>query len=67
MVIWKIHGMCYREMAEAAELLAELAQKGELYGESYDLDSLEIHFNEHTGDVYLADGEGHMSMEVEDE
>ena len=63
MKIWKLHGICYREMALAAKMLAELAEKGEIYGTKFDLDSLEIWFNENTGDVDLVDAEGNATAE----
>lgn len=67
MKIWKLHGICYREMAMAAELLAKLAEEGEVFGVEFDLDTLEIHFNEHTGDVDLVDSLGNTTAEDEDE
>lgn len=66
MIIWKLHGICYREMAMVAKLLAELAEKGEVFGVEFDLDTLEIHFNEHTGDVDLVDGLGNTTAEEEE-
>lgn len=63
MKVWKLHGICYREMALAAKMLAELAEKGEIYGTEFDLDSLEIWFNENTGDVDLVDAEGNTTAE----
>lgn len=63
MTIWKLNGICYREMAEAAKLLAKLAKTGEIEGTTFDLDTLEIRYNEKTGDVDLADGEGNTTAE----
>lgn len=61
MIVWKLHGICYREMAIIAEKLAQLAEFGEIEGTTFDLDTLEIHFNENTGDVDLVDAEGNTT------
>ena len=60
-MIWKLHGICYREMGIAAKLLAELAENGEINRTKFDLDTLEIHFDEHTGEIYLTDEKGNVT------
>lgn len=60
-------GMGFRELGELAEMLTELADKGELYGEQFDLDSLKVYFNPFKPEVILFDDEGHTTEEREEE
>ena len=48
-------GICYRELWELGEMLAELGDKGQIYGEKIDLDGLGAGFNASTGEVYLTE------------
>ena len=56
-------GISFREMAILAKMLTELADKGELYKQKYDLDTLKARFNSHTGEVDLYDDEGNTTEE----
>lgn len=60
-------GMGFRELAELAEMLTELADKGTLYGQEFDLDSLKVGFDQFKPEVILFDDEGHTSEEEEEE
>lgn len=60
-------GMGFRELAELAEMLTELADKGTLYGQEFDLDSLKVGFDPFKPEVILFDDEGHTSEEEEEE
>lgn len=60
-------GMGFRELAELAEMLTELADKGELYGQKFDLETLKIYFNPYTPEVILFDDDGNTTEENEDE
>lgn len=60
-------GMGFRELGELAEMLTELADKGELYGQKFDLDSLEIGYNPYLPEVFLFDDEGNSTLEKEEE
>lgn len=61
MIVWKLHGICFKEMAEVAEMLATLAEYGEIEGTKFDLDTLEIHYDENNAEVNLVDGEGNTT------
>ena len=58
-------GMGFRELGELAEMLTELADKGELYGQKFDLDSLKIEYNPYMPEVVLFDDEGNTTLERE--
>lgn len=60
-------GMGFRELGELAEMLTELADKGELYGQKFDLDSLKIEYNPYMPEVVLFDDEGNTTLEKEEE
>lgn len=60
-------GMGFRELGELAEMLTELADKGELYGQKFDLDSLKIEYNPYMPEVVLFDDEGNTTLEREEE
>lgn len=60
-------GMGFRELGELAEMLTELADKGELYGQKFDLDSLKIGYNPYLPEVFLFDDEGNSTLEKEEE
>ena len=60
-------GMGFRELGELAEMLTELADKGELYGQKFDLDSLKIEYNPYTPEVVLFDDEGNTTLEREED
>lgn len=59
--------MGFRELGELAEMLTELADKGELYGQKFDLDSLKIGYNPYLPEVFLFDDEGNTTLEKEEE
>ena len=48
-------GICYRELWELGEMLAELGEKGTYEGEKVDLEGLGAEFDANTGDVYLTE------------
>lgn len=60
-------GMGFRELAELAEMLTELADKGELYGQKFDLDTLKVCFDPYKPEVILFDDDGNTTEESEDE
>lgn len=60
-------GMGFRELAELAEMLTELADKGELYGQKFDLSTLKVCFDPYTPEVILFDDDGNTTEESEDE
>lgn len=60
-------GMGFRELGELAEMLTELADKGELYGQKFDLDSLKVEYNPYMPEVFLFDDEGNTTLEREEE
>lgn len=60
-------GMGFRELGELAEMLTELADKGELYGQKFDLDSLKIGYNPYMPEVFLFDDEGNTTLEREED
>lgn len=60
-------GMGFRELGELAEMLTELADKGELDGQKFDLDSLKIGYNPYMPDIFLFDDEGNMTLEGEED
>lgn len=60
-------GMGFRELGELAEMLTELADKGELYGQKFDLDSLRVEYNPYMPEVALFDDEGNTTLEREEE
>lgn len=60
-------GMGFRELAELAEMLAELADKGELYGQKFDLDTLKVYFDCYKPEVILFDDEGNTTEEGEED
>ena len=60
-------GMGFRELGELAEMLAELADKGELYGQKFDLDSLKVEYNPYMPEVFLFDDEGNTTLEKEED
>lgn len=60
-------GMGFRELGELAEMLTELADKGELYGQKFDLDSLKVEYNPYMPEVFLFDDEGNTTLEKEEE
>lgn len=60
-------GMGFRELGELAEMLIELADKGELYGQKFDLDSLKVEYNPYMPEVFLFDDEGNTTLEREEE
>ena len=60
-------GMGFRELGELAEMLTELADKGELYGQKFDLDSLKIEYNPYMPEVILFDDEGNTTLEREED
>lgn len=51
-------GMGFRELGELAEMLTELADKGELYEQKFDLDSLKVGYNPYMPEIVLFDDEG---------
>lgn len=59
-------GMGYREIADLAEMLAELADKGTLYGIDFDLDTLQIAYNPYVPEVVIFDDNGNTSEDVEE-
>lgn len=58
-------GICYREMYQLGKMLMELGEKGSLYGQDFDIDTLKAVFNSSMGDVVLFDEEGHTTEEEE--
>ena len=60
-------GMGFRELGELAEMLTELADKGELYGQKFDLDSLKVEYNRYMPEVVLFDDEGNTTLEREED
>lgn len=60
-------GMGFRELAELAEMLTELADKGELYGQKFDLDTLKVYFDPYRPEVILFDDEGNTTEEGEED
>lgn len=60
-------GMGFRELAELAEMLTELADKGELYGQRFDLDTLKVYFDPYKPEVVLFDDEGNTTEEGEED
>lgn len=54
-------GMGFRELSELAEMLTELADKGELYGQKFDLETLKVYFNPYTPEVILFDDDGNTT------
>ena len=60
-------GMGFRELGELAEMLTELADKGELYGQKFDLDSLKVEYNPYMPEVILFGHEGNTTLEREEE
>lgn len=60
-------GMGFRELGELAEMLTELADKGELYGQKFDLDSLKVEYNPYMPEVVLFDDEGNTTLEREED
>lgn len=60
-------GMGFRELAELAEMLTELADKGELYGQEFDLDTLKVYFDPYRPEVVLFDDEGNTTEEGEED
>lgn len=60
-------GMGFRELAELAEMLTELADKGELYGQKFDLDTLKVYFDPYRPEVVLFDDEGNTTEEGEED
>ncbi len=60
-------GMGFRELGELAEILTELADKGELYGQKFDLDSLKVEYNPYMPEVVLFDDEGNTTSEREED
>ena len=60
-----LNGICYRELWELGELLAELGDKGSLDGVEYDLGTLRAGFNASNGNVYLYDADGNISINEE--
>ena len=59
--------MGFRELGELAEMRTELADKGELYGQKFDLDSLKIGYNPYMPEVFLFDDEGNTTLEREED
>lgn len=57
-------GMGFRELAE---MLTELADKGELYGQKFDLDTLKVYFDPYRPEVVLFDDEGNTTEEGEED
>lgn len=60
-------GLGYRELAELAEMLTELADKGKLYGQEFDLDSLQIGWDCFRPELILFDDFGATTAESEEE
>lgn len=60
-------GMGYREIAELAEMLKKLAEKGELDGVEFDLETLQVGFDPFKPEVFLFDDYEHYSGEVEED
>lgn len=60
-------GMGYKELADLAEMLAELAEKGTLYGEEFDLDTLKVVYKPNFGVVDLYDDFGATTAESDDD
>ena len=59
--------MGFRELGELAEMLTELADKGESYGQQFDLDSLKIGYNPYMQEIFLFDDEGNTTLEREED
>ena len=57
----------YRELGELAEMLTELADKGTLYGQEFDLDTLKVGYNCYTPEVFLFDDYGATTLEAQEE
>ena len=57
----------FRELGELAEMLTELADKGELYEQKFDLDSLKGGYNPYLPEVFLFDDEGNTTLEREED
>lgn len=60
-------GMGYKELADLADMLAELAEKGTLYGEEFDLDTLKVVYKPNFGVVDLYDDFGATTAESDDD
>lgn len=60
-------GIGFRELGELAEMLTELADKGELYRQKFDLDSLKIGYNPYLPEIFLFDDEGNTTLEREED
>ena len=60
-------GLGYRELGELAEMLTELADKGKLYGQEFDLDTLKIGYDCYTPELFLFDDYGTTTLENEEE
>ena len=60
-------GLGYRELGELAEMLTELADKGKLYGQEFDLDTLKIGYDCYTPELFLFDDYGATTLENEEE
>lgn len=65
---WKLNlnGICARELWLLSELLAELADKGNVDGVELDLATLYARFDSHLGSVELFDEYGNTTEEMED-
>lgn len=60
-------GMGFKELGDLADMLAELAEKGTLYGEEFDLDTLKIVYKPNFGVVDLYDDYGATTAESDDD
>lgn len=56
-------GICYRQLWELGQMLAELGDKGELAGAKFDLSTLKAEYNSHTDEVDLSDEDGATTKE----
>ena len=65
---WKLNlnGICYRELWELSEMLAELAEKGNVGGVELDLSTLYARFDANLGTVELFDEDGNTTEEMGD-
>lgn len=60
-------GICYAELRQLADLLSELAEKGNVGGVEFDYETLHAVFDATTADVDLWDNYGNTTAETEEE